>query len=217
MTQVFSSKANMLARVSLLVILFGSTGLIVGLYSFEHSPYVTRAGIYRAQQLAFSHKHHVEGLGIDCRYCHTSVEKSSFAGIPSTSICMNCHSQIWRDSPMLAPVRNSYENHKPIQWTRVYDLPDFVYFNHSIHVNKGIACVECHGRIDRMPLTKLNQPLFMQWCLNCHRNPEKHLRPQSMIFTMNPQPKISPQQQKELMKQYHIRKQGLTDCYTCHR
>ena len=131
----------------------------------------------REQPIPFSHAHHVGGLGIDCRYCHTSVETSSFAGIPPTKTCMNCHSQIWSTSPTLEPVRESFRTGVSIQWTRVNDLPDYVYFNHSIHVNKGIGCESCHGRVDRMPLTWQENSLQMDWCLDCHRDPGKHIRP----------------------------------------
>ena len=135
--------------------------------------------------MPFSHEHHVRGLGIDCRYCHTSVEKSSFAGIPPTETCMTCHSQIWTDSPMLEPVRTSLRTNTPIRWNRVHDLPDYVYFNHGIHVQKGVGCVSCHGRVDQMPLTWKAEPMTMEWCLSCHRNPEKHLRPREEVFNMD--------------------------------
>ena len=124
-------------------------------------------------------------LGIDCRYCHTSVETEGFAGMPPTHTCMTCHSQIWSDSPMLEPVRASLRERKPLAWTRVHDLPDFVYFHHGIHVQKGVACVSCHGRVDQMPLTWKEEPMTMEWCLNCHRHPERHLRPKEEVFLMD--------------------------------
>jgi hypothetical protein len=127
------------------------------------------------QPVPFSHKHHVSGIGIDCRYCHTSVEESSFAGIPPTKTCMNCHSQVWADSPTLEPVRTSFREDRSLEWTRVNDLPDFVYFDHSIHVRRGVACTTCHGPVDQMPMTWRENTLFMEWCLECHRHPERYL------------------------------------------
>jgi hypothetical protein len=129
----------------------------------------------REQPVPFSHKHHVSGLGIDCRYRHTSVEKSAFAGIPPTDTCMTCHSQLWTDAPLLAPVRESLARHQPMQWNRVHDLPDFVFFNHSIHVRQGIGCATCHGPVDRMPLTWQQNTLFMKWCLDCHKDPAQFI------------------------------------------
>jgi len=154
--------------------------------------------------------------GIDCRYCHTSVETSAFAGIPPTKTCMNCHSQLWNTAPILEPVRASFRDDKPLHWIRVHDLPDFVYFNHSIHVKKGMGCETCHGRVDQMPLMLQKNSLQMEWCINCHRNPENYVRPRSEIFTMGykpaePQSVIGPR----LVKQYAIK--GNTSCSTCHR
>jgi len=164
----------------------------------------------------FSHLHHVLDDGIDCRYCHTSVENSSFAGIPPTKTCMNCHSQIWQTAPILEPVRASFREDKPMQWIRVHDLPDFVYFNHSIHVKKGMGCETCHGRVDQMPLMKQENSLQMEWCLNCHRNPQNYVRPREEVFTMGyrpprPQSEMGP----ELVTKYQIKPS--TDCSTCHR
>src|SRR6187431_275631 len=174
MSQIFHRSTNTLSKVSI----FGSIFFIVGvtwvLAEIQRSSYNTRAFVEREQPVQFSHKHHVGDDGIDCRYCHTSVETSSFAGIPPTKTCMNCHTQIWPDSPMLEPVRESFRTGKSIQWTRVHNLPGFVYFNHSIHVHKGIGCVTCHGRVDEMPLTWQVHTLYMDWCLDCHRNPEQH-------------------------------------------
>jgi hypothetical protein len=180
------------------------------------SPYETVQATPRQQPVPFSHAHHVGGLGIDCRYCHTSVEESSFANLPSTSICMNCHSQMWAVAPVLQPVRDSYRTGKSIEWTRVYDLPQFVYFNHAIHVNKGFGCSTCHGRVDKMPLTWQAPDLRMNWCLNCHRHPEKYVRPQEKVFDIAYMP--PPNQLalgKQLVRQYHI--ESLTSCSTCHR
>jgi hypothetical protein len=155
-------------------------------------------------------------MGIDCRYCHTTVENSSFANIPPTKTCMNCHSQIWTGSPELTQVRESYRTGASIPWVRVHDLPDFVFFNHSIHVKKGIGCESCHGRVDMMPLVYQKNSLEMRWCLDCHRNPEKYVRPHSEIFTMGYE---YPENQEEvglqLIKEYKI--QRLETCNTCHR
>ncbi len=184
MAQVFDRSSNALARMSLVL-----TGLIVialgvALNQLQRSPWVTRQGQRPDQPIPFSHKHHVEGLGLQCQYCHTSVEKSSFAGIPPTKTCINCHAQIWTNAELLEPIRQSWATGASIQWIRVHDLPDFVYFNHEIHVNKGIGCASCHGRVDEMPLMYMENTLQMEWCLNCHRNPAANLRPTSEIYNM---------------------------------
>lgn len=170
------------------------------------------------QPIPFSHKHHVGDDGIDCRYCHTSVEKSSFAGLPSTQICLTCHSQLFRDAPLLAPLHASALRNKPIHWNRVYDLPDFVYFDHSIHVNKGVACVECHGRVDQMPVIWRTASLNMQWCLNCHRHAGAHIRPLNEVFSMMNMTPLSSGEVKQLQRLYRLQdRRRLTDCSTCHR
>ena len=184
MAQVFDRSSNALARASLVL-----TGLIVialgvGLNSLQRSPWVTRQGQRPDQPVPFSHKHHVEGLGLQCQYCHTQVEKASYAGIPPTKTCINCHAQIWTNAELLEPVRHSWATGESINWIRVHDLPDYVYFNHEIHVNKGIGCASCHGRVDEMPLMYQQNSLQMEWCLNCHRNPSVNLRPTSEIYNM---------------------------------
>jgi hypothetical protein len=180
---------------------------------------VTDAGVFRQQPVPFSHEHHVRGLGIDCRYCHTSVEDSSFAGGPPTKTCMTCHAKLWTSAAILQPVRDSWAMNTPIHWQRVNVLPDFVYFNHSIHVAKGIGCTTCHGRVDEMPLTFQAASLQMEWCLTCHREPERFLRPRSEIFTMDWKP--PPDQEKlgaELAKRYNILpSQLMQNCSLCHR
>ena len=216
MSQIFHRSTNTLSRLSIYGAVFVLAGLgWVGL-EVNRSPYVTQAFVARSQPVPFSHKHHVQGLGIDCRYCHTSVEDSSFAGIPPTKTCMNCHSQIWADSPTLEPVRASFRSDRSLEWIRVHDLPDFVYFNHSIHINKGIGCSSCHGQVDQMPLVWSVNTLQMEWCLSCHRQPELHLRPRDQVFNMNYQP---PADQlalgRKLVEEYKIRK--LEYCSTCHR
>jgi len=177
---------------------------------------VTQAGVAREQPIQFSHRHHAGELGIDCRYCHTTVERTASAGMPATQTCMNCHAQIWVESPMLEPVRASYRTDTSIRWARVHDLPDYVYFNHSIHVQKGIGCATCHGRVDRMNLTWQEASLQMEWCLDCHRAPERYVRPRAEVFNMAWEPPSNQLEVgRELVHEYKI--QSLTDCYTCHR
>jgi len=216
MSQIFHPSTNTLSKLSLAAIVGLVAGLIGLAMLLGRSSYVTRANEYVEQPVQFSHLHHVRDDGIDCRYCHTSVETSSFAGIPPTKTCMNCHSQIWQSAPILEPVRTSFRDDRPLSWTRVHDLPDFVYFNHSIHVKKGMGCETCHGRVDEMPLMRQVQSLQMEWCINCHRSPQDYVRPRSEVFTMGykppvPQAVIGPQ----LVKEYDIR--GNTSCSTCHR
>jgi hypothetical protein len=170
------------------------------------------------QPIAFSHKHHAGDDGIDCRYCHMSVEQASFAGMPSTKICLTCHSQLYRDSPALAPLHESMRTGRPLAWTRVYDLPGFVYFDHSIHVSKGVGCIECHGRVDQMPVVRLEAPLTMQWCLACHRDPAPHLRDPGRVFEMRPTEEARTASPAFLAQAYHLQsRRRLTDCSTCHR
>ena len=216
MVQIFSPAANLISRVTIFGALFVALGALWLMGALNRSPYVTMQGIARAQPVPFSHAHHVKGLGIDCRYCHTNVETGAFAGIPSTKTCMSCHSQVWTEAPLLEPVRQSYRDDMPIAWTRVHDLPDFVYFDHSIHVAKGIGCQSCHGNVDEMPLMWQNDPLNMEWCLACHREPEKFVRPREAVFDMDyrpalPQELLGPQ----LVERYHI--ESKTDCSSCHR
>src|ERR1043165_7937100 len=179
MPQIFHRRDNTVARVVLFGVVFLPAAAFGVLWLVVRSPYATAAGEAAAQPVPFSHKHHVGDDGIDCRYCHTTVETSSYAGSPSTQTCMNCHSQIWSDSPMLEPVRASYRTGEPLRWTRVHNLPEFVYFDHSIHVNKGVGCATCHGRVDQMPLTYQVASLQMEWCLECHQNPAHYVRPRS--------------------------------------
>lgn len=219
MAQLFHRSTNYLAKASLFGALILVGFIVYLLLEVNRSDYVTGAFTAKEQPVQFSHKHHVGDAGIDCRYCHTAVEKSSSAGIPPTKTCMNCHSQLWSESPYLEPVRASFKDNKPIRWTRVHDLPDFVYFNHSIHVNKGVGCETCHGRVDMMPLMMQVSSLNMEWCLDCHRNPEKNLRPLSEIYTMGYKPTGDPVEQgKQLAKLYNIQStELLTSCSTCHR
>jgi hypothetical protein len=184
MAQIFPRSTNAISRVSIFGAAFFALGLLIVVYTIMRSPYVTQVNVVLDQPVPFSHQHHVEGLGIDCRYCHTTVERSSFAGIPPTETCMSCHSQIWTNAAMLEPVRESMRTGVPIRWNRVHDLPDYAYFNHQIHVSKGVGCASCHGRVDKMPLMWKDQPLTMEWCLECHRHPERHLRPKEEVFNM---------------------------------
>jgi hypothetical protein len=214
--QVFHRSTNTIARVTIFGAIFAVAAAGYGLALVNRSSYVTQAGTAREQPIQFSHRHHAGELGIDCRYCHTSVETASSAGFPPTQTCMNCHSQIWADSPFLEPVRASFRTGQSIPWTRVHDLPDYVFFNHSIHVSKGVACVTCHGRVDRMNLTWQHSSLQMEWCIECHRYPERYLRPREEIFNMT----WAPQGDqialgRELIKAYDVHTR--IDCSTCHR
>ena len=216
MAQIFQRSTNTIARVSIYgaVIFIALLGYAVDVVN--NTSYVTEVNTARPQVVPFSHKHHVGELGLDCRYCHSSVEVSSSAGMPATETCMTCHSQIWTNLSMLEPVRASYSGSKPISWTRVNAVPDFVYFNHSIHVAKGVGCTTCHGPVAEMNITWRGQTLYMRWCLECHNAPEKYLRPRSEVFNAFYQP---PSDQlalgRRLMKEYKVQK--LTNCTTCHR
>jgi hypothetical protein len=217
MPQIFSRSANALARTSLATALIViGTALFLLMVAIPRSGYVTRANTFVDQPVQFSHLHHVADDGIDCRYCHTSVESSAFAGIPPTKTCMSCHSQIWADSPYLEPVRASFREDEPIAWTRVHDQPDFVYFNHRAHLNKGVGCESCHGRVDQMPLMLQAESLRMEWCLDCHRAPENHVRPKTEIFTMG----YEPEEPQAVLGMRLVQEYGIapsTSCSTCHR
>jgi len=186
---------------------------------FARSSYLTNQYLERQQPVQFSHKHHVGDDGIDCRYCHQTVETTATAGMPSTQTCMNCHSQIWADSPYLEPVRASFRENKPIEWERVHDMPEYTYFNHSIHIAKGVGCSSCHGQIDDMPSVYQNESLQMEWCIACHRDPAQHIRPKSEIYNMQWQDgDLDAGERSQLKLDYKIRsKELLTSCSTCHR
>ncbi|BBC72769.1 cytochrome c [Altererythrobacter sp. B11] len=195
-------------------------GLMLGAFDYANSPYVTAVGWVGDQPVPFSHKHHVADDGIDCRYCHTGVETSPNAGLPPTHTCMTCHSQLWTDAGVLAPVRHSYASGEPIRWQRVAQLPDYVYFDHSIHVNRGVACVECHGRIDRMPLTSRAEPFQMQFCLECHRDPAGRLRPPDQVTRMEPLGWTEAEARRfgeGVIAAHHINTKTLDNCGICHR
>ena len=216
MSQIFHPSTNTISKVSIFGSVFLAGGLLWGVVNVNRSDYLTQVAAPRKQPVPFSHKHHVSGIGLDCRHCHTSVEESAFAGLPATKTCMTCHSQVWSDSPMLEPVRASFRNDQPLEWTRVHDLPDFVYFNHSIHVKKGVGCVTCHGQVDRMPLVWKQQTLQMEWCLDCHRHPEGRLRPPEQVFNMTWQPEGDQRALgAALVRENKVR--NPTSCSDCHR
>jgi hypothetical protein len=230
--QIFHRSTNTISRATIFGAIFVIAMLFWAAAEVQRSPYVTYAGVARPQPAPFSHQHHVGGLGIDCRYCHTSVEVSSFAGIPPTRTCMNCHAQIWTGAPMLEPVRESFRSGKSLIWNRVNDLPDFVYFNHSIHINKGVGCNTCHGPVDRMPLMYNYASLQMEWCLDCHRAPEKNLRPRDQVFNMRYEEPSGAKPimvdgktytdqislGRDLVTKYKLRTVAdITSCSTCHR
>jgi hypothetical protein len=219
MAQFFKKSANNIARITMVtVVLLG----VVAFYLYttvSRSDWITGRHVERMQPVQFSHKHHVGDDGIDCRYCHTTVETAASAGLPATQTCMNCHSQLFADSEYLEPVRASFRDNKPIEWTRVHDLPEYVYFNHSIHVAKGVGCSTCHGEIDNMPAVYQANTLQMEWCLSCHKDPSQFIRPKSEIFNMQwKDSNITAERRVELKEEYAIRsREMLTSCSTCHR
>ena len=219
MAQIFHRSTNFIARFSVVAIIFLVGLALVVIITAARSPYYTNQNISREQPIQFSHKHHVGDDGIDCRYCHTGVETSAVAGIPPTKTCMNCHSVLFNSSAYLEMVRDSYRTGKSIEWVRVHRLPDFVYFNHSIHINKGVGCSSCHGPVNQMPLVFQASTLLMQWCLDCHRNLEPVLRPKDQIFNMDwKAPENELELSAKLRVEYKIRTTAeLTSCSVCHR
>ena len=216
MAQIFHPSFNTLSKVSIFGAIFFLGAAVWAWDATLRSSYSTQVDVARSQPVPFSHKHHVAGLGIDCRYCHTSVEESAFSGIPPTKTCMTCHSVIWKDAEILEPVRESYRTDESIEWTRVHDLPDFVYFDHSIHLAKGIGCSSCHGRVDQMPLMWKVNTLNMDWCLSCHRDPVAEVRPREELFNMAWDPEsLTRAEREELAASYDV--QSLTNCSVCHR
>jgi hypothetical protein len=219
MAQIFHRSTNTISRLSIYGAVFIVAALGYLAWAVTESPYFTDVNVPREQPVPFSHKHHVTDDGIDCRYCHTSVENSSFAGLPSTHTCMSCHSRLWATSPILEPVRLSYQTDKSLEWARVNALPEFAYFDHSIHIHKGVGCTTCHGPIGEMPLTWRANTLYMRWCIDCHNHPERYVRRREDVFKADYEP---PQDQlalgRRLVKEYKIKDaRQLTDCYTCHR
>jgi len=227
MPQLFHPSMNVISRATIFGGVLIAAGLAWAGSLIMRSSYVTQGDVVRDQPVPFSHDHHVTGLGIDCRYCHTSVEKSPFAGMPATEVCMGCHSQIWNESPLLEPVRASFRTGEPLQWTRVYDVPDFVYFNHSIHVAKGIGCESCHGRVDQMPLMRKATALQMQWCLDCHRHPQDAVREKEDVFKFGLEKPAGTSKEPERPRQVtpntpavdpqNLGASQLTNCVVCHR
>ncbi|MFL6514591.1 MAG: cytochrome c3 family protein [Chthoniobacterales bacterium] len=218
MAQLFKRRANAIAKATVIGIPLLGLSTWATMFAYSRSEFWTRVNVPMEQPVPFSHQHHVGGLGIDCRYCHTSAEDSSFAGIPPTETCMTCHSQVWKDAPLLQPVRDSLQTGRPLRWTRVHDLPDYVYFDHSIHIAKGVGCSTCHGQVNEMPLTFKTQELYMRWCLDCHRDPTKFIRPKAEVFNMTYRPpRDGSQSGPRLLEVNHVHTAGLTDCYVCHR
>lgn len=219
MAQIFNKSANNIAKISMIMVVVLAGGAFYFYTQISRSSYLTGRYLEKQQPVQFSHKHHVGDDGIDCRYCHQTVETTASAGMPPTQTCMNCHSQLWADSPYLEPVRASYRDNKPIEWQRVHDLPEYAYFNHSIHVAKGVGCSTCHGQIDNMPAVYQENTLQMEWCLACHKNPEQFIRPKSEIYNMQWQDgDINEAERAKLKADYKIRsREMMTSCSTCHR
>ena len=215
MSQIFHPRFGLVVKLALLAVLVLASAAVLAWRGLTNEPHRIDEAV--EQPVPFSHRHHVGDDGIDCRYCHDSVETSSFAGIPPISTCMTCHSQLYTDQAMLKPVVDSWRQGVALHWQRVHQLPDFVYFNHSIHVAKGVGCESCHGRVDRMALTMRTQPLSMQWCLQCHRAPQNYLRPREQVFAMDWHPQDQQKLGLALVKRYHIDTRRLTDCSVCHR
>jgi len=216
MAQIFHPSFNTISKVTILGAIFILAGAAWAWASLLRSSYTTQVNVAVDQPVAFSHKHHVGGLGIDCRFCHTSVEESAFAGIPPTKTCMGCHSLVWTDAPILEPVRESFRTNRSLSWVRVHDLPDFVYFDHSIHLKKGVGCSSCHGRVDEMPLTWRENSLDMEWCLGCHRDPSAQIRPRERLYDLDWDPaSIGLEERLALAKEYGVK--SLLSCSVCHR
>jgi len=216
MAQIFHPSFNTLSKVTIFGAVFFLGASLWAWDTMLRSPYNTQVNVAREQPVPFSHKHHVQDIGLDCRFCHGSVEEGSFAGIPPTKTCMSCHSMILKDVPMLEPVRESYRADTPIEWTRVHDLPDFAYFDHSIHLAKGIGCTSCHGQVDEMPLMWLTQPLNMDWCLDCHRDPAAFVRPRKEVFSVDwKADSLSTERRAELAREYNLK--SMMNCSVCHR
>jgi hypothetical protein len=213
MAALFPPWTNTATRVVLAAIAATAVGVIAAPMIYARSPYATGQDDPELQPIAFDHRHHVRDDGIDCLYCHEDAERAAYAGVPATERCMGCHNQIWNDTRSIAPLVDSLATGRPIRWQRVHSLPDFVYFDHSIHVNRGIGCVSCHGRVDEMAAVHQVQRLTMNWCLDCHRDPVPQLRPRDRITSMTWAPR--PGELAELAARYQPRR--LTHCSTCHR
>lgn len=219
MAQLFRPGANSVARIVLLSLVAGPVlALLLGMIVMRSS-YATGEGRFVEQPVPFSHKHHVGDLGLDCRLCHTGVETGTRALLPPTKTCMTCHSQIWNNAEMLAPVRDSFAMHRPLQWSRVNRLPDYVYFDHHVHVRNGVPCAACHGAVDEMPLTRAAAPMTMGWCLDCHRDPAQRMAPRDRVFDPHPydRPMSTTEARAIAVHVEALVRRKLTDCSTCHR
>jgi hypothetical protein len=244
MAQIFHPGFNTLARLSLVLAVTGPVIVIGAASAVSRSSYNTKVQIAIDQPVPFSHEHHVNELGIDCRYCHVAVEKSAHATVPATETCMSCHSQVWTNSPLLEPIRESYRTNTPMKWNQLNKVPEFVYFNHSIHINRGLNCNICHGPVQEMQLAYKGKAFFMIWCLDCHRNPEKYVAKREDTFKLYEKAQqgadkgysnLSPEERalahsqeyqrspeelakaKALMKEYGVKTKQLSDCSVCHR
>jgi hypothetical protein len=217
MARLFQPGADTLARLVLVGLVLGPFLLFGLAYFVEVSPYVRGTNATVDQSVPFSHKHHVAEVGLSCRFCHATVETNRFAGLPTTHVCMTCHSQLFTTTGMLAPVRESLAKGEPLRWTRVNNLPGYVYFDHSMHVTHGVGCANCHGAVADMPLTRQVAPLTMRWCLDCHRDPGPHLSPPGKVFDTHYLPRNPPDEARRLMQVWHVRAASLTNCSTCHR
>lgn len=239
MPQLFRPSSNVWVKLTVLTGAAAPLGLMVFLSQLTRSGWATGVGVPYEQPVPFSHEHHVTELGIDCRYCHTTVETSASAGYPATHTCMSCHSQVWSNSPLLEPVRESYEKNIPLKWHKINAVPDFVFFNHSIHIKRGVSCNNCHGPIHAMQMAAKGRPFQMRWCLECHRNPERYVNKPEFVWDLyhkiqrdnkqltreetalmlGEQYRRRPaeiEEGKKLVEQYHIKKEQLSDCSTCH-
>jgi hypothetical protein len=217
MAAIFGPRANLVTNATLLALAALALFAAFLIWGVPQMHYNTQASLTALQPVPFSHQHHVSGLGIDCRYCHSSVEYAPSAGMPPTETCMTCHSQIWTHAAVLEPVRQSFAIGKPLRWTRVYRLPAYVFFNHSIHIAKGVGCNECHGQVEEMPLTRQAKHMYMLFCLNCHTDPAPRLRPRDQVFNMKWQRTSETPPAQALLAAYNIHPEILSDCSICHR
>jgi Cytochrome c7 and related cytochrome c len=217
MAAIFRPSANLVVAVCLVLTLLLAVGSLGLWWFWPHTDYAQHVNLVLPQPVPFSHEHHVAGLGLDCRFCHSTVERTATASLPATHVCMTCHSQIWTNAALLAPVRESLARNEPITWRRVADVPDYVYFNHSIHIAKGVGCQSCHGTVSRMALTYKARPLTMQFCLDCHRDPGEQMRPRSALFDTEWHRQIDTPSPADLLRDYHVPDRNLTDCSLCHR
>jgi len=218
MPQLFHPSMNTISRVSIFGAVFFVAAALVLPGVIMRTSYINEVGVIREQPVPFSHEHHVGDVGLDCRYCHGGVEQSPFAGMPATKTCMKCHSQLFVDSNLLAPVRESYRENRPLRWTRVHDVPDYAHFDHSIHIHKGVGCTTCHGPVNEMPLMWRESSLTMLWCLDCHRDPGPNLRPREAVFSMESTSTAREKAERspeELLEAYQV--QSKTSCSVCHR